>query len=266
MRRPSPWTPNHDLEFALKQPRALALILALLTLPAWSHAEGPDSGFFFGLGGNLQWVPGSGTWDQHEFDIRSPMSPDEGGAVGFSWTDKALLGIKPMAGYRLSPHLALQVNLGLNIPKTSQQSYAATDAMNVYEQGMTMEWNQRNLEILGIYQPDAELDYYFFGGIELTRVDMNVLLFEGVEFEDYAGNPTSFSDFQNQSDHITALGFILGGGVEFPSDNRKRVVFASAQYAFTRTGDTFFGTPDFKVDLGGISLTIGVKLYPFQAD
>ena len=40
---------------------------------------------------------------------------------------------------------------------------------------------------------------------------------------------------------------ILGGGVEFPSDNRKRVVFASAQYAFTRTGDTFFGTPDFAV-------------------
>ena len=37
----------------------------------------------------------------------------------------------------------------------------------------------------------------------------------------------------------------------------------TAQYSFAKTGDTFFGTPDFDVNVGGLSFLVGLKWFPF---
>ncbi len=238
-------------------------ILAGAGLASNAQAESEQTGFFLGGAGGFQWFSGSGTWNGFDFEIDQPLSGEDGSPIGLSWDNRALLGIKPMAGYRFNRSFAVQVGYNLNIPKSSQQTYSETDGIVTYEQGMTVEWTQRNVEVLGIYYPDAELGYYFFGGLDLARAETKITLFENADYIDNVGDSISAGDFEVLSDHITATGFILGAGVEFASDSNKRVAFASVQYSRSMTDGAFFGTDDFKVDMGGISLVAGIKWYPF---
>lgn len=228
------------------------------------RAGGPDSGLFFGGSVNLQWVPGTGTWAGAEFKIDEPLSDGVGQPVGLAWSEHLLLGLKPVVGWKLNEQWALQATYGLNIPKSSSQTYSESNGSVYYDQGLTVEWKQRNLEIVGVYYPDADLDYYLFGGVDLTRIRADVHLFEGIQYEDYIGEMVYDGLYQEETDDITATGFLFGGGVELTSDSKRRVVYFSAQYNLTRTAGTFFGSEDFKVDVGGISFQAGLKLFPFH--
>ncbi len=238
------------------------VLIAVLTVTS-AVAGGPESGFYFGGGGNAQWVSGNGTWGTYDFDISQPLSSDSGAALGFAWTDKVLLGVKPIIGYKLNSSLALQVGYSLNITKPSRQSVSSTNGLVFYEQGISYEWKQNNLEILGLFYPNSDLEYYFFGGVELVEVNTDITLYENVEYEDGFGGVIGNGDFQVQSDKIRATGFVLGAGVEFTSDNNQRAAYVSIQYSRSVTDDTFFGSEAFKVDLGGISFNGGIKWYLF---
>ncbi len=238
--------------------------LALTVTTAVSWADGPDSGFFIGGGGNLLWTSGSGTWSIYDFEVTQPLSTEEGGPVGLAWTDKMQLGVKPMVGYKINDSWALQVAYGLSIPKSSQQIYSETNGLVYYEQGLNIEWKQRDLELVGIFYPDTDLAYYFFGGVDVTFVDTKITLFENAEYPDESGNTIISGDYQIETDDILATGFILGAGLEFAADDRNTVVYLSAQYCRSMTDDAYFSTEDFKVDVGGISFMVGVKWYPFD--
>ncbi len=230
---------------------------------AW--AGGPESGFFIGGGGFIQWIKGTGTWGEYDFQIDTPLSVEEGAPVGFAWNDKVLLGFKPMVGYRLNRQMELQVGYGLNITKSSQQSDIQYDTYYTYEQGFSLSWQQRSLEIIGVYYPDRDMGYFFYAGFDMTSLKAEFTFFEGVEYEDFNGNLVSEVTSTKESDSIGATGFIFGGGIEFPSDSNW-AVFASAQYSTAKTDDIFFGTEDFKVGVGGLSFMIGVKWFPFNKE
>ena len=126
-------------------------------------------------------------------------------------------------------------------------------------------WQQRSLEILGVFFPDPEQGYFIYGGLDLTNIKAEFTLYEGVEYEDYLGNPISEIAAQKEFDSLSTTGFIVGAGMEFPSDNNL-AVFISAQYSTAKTDDAFFGTEDFKVGVGGIAFMIGVKWFPFNKE
>lgn len=241
----------------------MACMLCLVVVGTAS-AEGPDSGFFFGGGANIQWISGSGTWGDYNFDISSPLST-EGDAVGLAWTDQMLLGVKPVIGYKFNTSFALQFGYGINITKPSRQSNIETNGVVTYEQGLAVEWTQRNFEALGVFYPNSDLNYYFFGGLDFSKVDTEITLFENASYPDDLGGVGSDGLLQVEDDSISALGFIFGAGLEFTSDNRSRTAYISVQYTRSMTDDTFFGTEDFKVDLGGFSLMAGMRWYPFSS-
>ncbi len=253
------------MEVSLKTLGMLVVVLAAVGGAGFAGAESPESGFFIGGGGHIQMIKGTGTWAEYDFKIDNPLSVDEGDAVGFAWTDRVLLGLKPMVGYRLSPQLELQVAYGLNITKSSQQSDNQYDGFTSYEQGFSLAWQQRSVEIVGVYFPDPETRYFFYGGLDMTHIKADFTFYEGVGYEDYFGNPVSEVDSEKIGDSISATGIILGAGIEFPSDGNL-AVFASAQYSTAKTKDIFFGTEDFKVGVGGITLMIGVKWFAFNKE
>jgi len=248
------------------RPRALPICLVLyLSIAAnVAVAGGPDSGLYFGGGPIATWVNGKGTWDVYEFKMDRPLATDGGGPVGLAWTDRVLLGLKPVVGYRFNPSLALQVGYGLNITKSSQQSYGESSGTSYYEQGMKVEWQQRDLEILGVFQSGENLKLALFGGVDLIHVTTDILLYEGVEYQDTIGDLLSSVESQNHTDKLSTAGFIVGAGVEIPSDNEKTEIFVSAQYSSAKTDETFFGTEGFKVDVGGVSFMAGVRWFPFS--
>ena len=241
------------------------VLVAVIGGASFAGAESPESGFFMGGGAHIQWIKGSGTWAEYDFEITNPLSVDSGDPVGFSWTDKVLLGLKPMVGYRLNRQFEMQVAYGLNITKSSQQSDTRYDGFTTYEQGFSLAWEQRSVEILGVYFPSPDQRYFFYGGLDLTHIKTDFTLYEGVGYEDYFGNPVSEVAAEKESDSISATGFIIGAGIEFPSDGNL-AVFASAQYSTAKTDDAFFETEDFKVGVGGIAFMLGVKWFAFQQE
>lgn len=242
---------------------SLCLMLSLSTAAAVAVAGGPDSGLYLGGGPNVTLVNGSGTWDVYDFEITSQLATEGGGAVGLAWNDRIILGLKPVVGYRISPSLALQVGYGLNITKSSQQSYGESSGTVYYEQGMKVDWRQRDLEILGVFRSGENLKLSFFGGLDLVSITTDILLYEGTEYQDSIGDLISVVDSQDHADKLSISGFIVGAGVEIPSDNERTEVFVSAQYSSARTDETFFGTENFKVDVGGVSFMAGVRWFPF---
>ena len=243
---------------------SLCLMLTLSAAAADAVAGGPDSGVYLGGGPIATWVNGTGTWDVYEFEIGRPLATEGAGAVGLAWTDQILLGLKPVVGYRINPALAVQVGYGVNITKSSQQSYGETSGTLYYEQGMKVEWKQRDLEILGVFQSGENLKLALFGGLDLISVTTDILLYEGAEYEDSIGDLISVVDSQNHTDKLSTTGIVVGAGVEIPSDNERTEVFVSAQYLWARTDETFFGTENFKVDMGGVSFMAGVRWFPFS--
>ncbi len=244
---------------------ALLALLATLTLGAApaALAAGPESGFFVGGGAHVLYVPGEGSWDGLEFNIKEPLTGDPDAPVGFFWSDNFLLGVKPMMGYRVNENLAFQATYSVNIPKTTQQSYSESTVNTYYEQGMQAEWRQRSIELVGVFQPSAYSDFFIYGGVDLLRVTMDVTLYEGVETTNLFGDLITAGEVQMYSDHLTTSGWLVGMGLEFPSQSEFSEVYVSAQYSTARSQGAFFGTPDFDVDLGGLSVTVGMRIYPF---
>jgi opacity protein-like surface antigen len=253
------------METNLKSLGLLIVFLIAIGGAATAGAGGPDSGFFIGGGGYVQFIKGTGTWADYDFEIDTPLSEEEGTPIGFAWTDKLLLGIKPMLGYRLNRQLELQVGYGLNITKSSQQSDTQYDTYTTYEQGFSLAWQQRSLEIIGVFYPDSDMGYFFYAGFDMTRVKADFTFYEGIEFDDFNGNPVSEVTSTDESDSISATGIIFGGGIEFASDNN-RAVFVSVQYSTAKTDDIFFGTEDYKVGVGGLAFMLGVKWFPFTKE
>lgn len=240
---------------------ALATMICATTI---SWAGGPESGFFLGGGGYATYVNGTGTWNNVDFEIDSAFpSDDNSGAIGMAWTDLILLGVKPVVGYKFNSNFALQLGYAFNITKSSRQSGVSSDGLVFYEQGLSVEWGQDNFEALAFYYPDSELEYYLFGGLEIIKIETKITLFENAEYQDDSGFVNSNGDFQIFDDQIAATGFIIGAGVEFTSDNDQRAAYVSMQYSRSLTDDSFFETEDFKVDMGGITLNVGVKWYLF---
>ncbi len=243
--------------------RVLMMVWTILFLATDSLA---DTGFFVGGGGLIQMVPGSGTWNDISFKVREPLSTGEDGAVGFFWSDNFLLGVRPLVGYRLSDSLALQATYSLSIPKSSIQSYSESNNTTYYSQSLTVDWSQGTTELLAVYSPAADLKYFVYGGLDLTRVKLDVTLTESAGAGDQFGNEFFNGDFQVISDDIDAMGLVVGAGILVPSFGRHTEGFVSLQYSTAKTGDTLFGTEDFKVTVGGIALQAGVRWFPFASD
>lgn len=240
----------------------LLLTVSSLMAPVIASAESPDSGFFLSGAGSVQIFTGTGTWDGIDFNMQEPLSTDS--PVGFSWTDRLVLGVKPMVGYRLNSRFSVQLGMGLNIAKSSQQTYSELVGYQYYEQGYSAEWQQRMTEALLVMHTESNLNFYGFVGVERADIKMRVTLYEGGESYNGWGDLVSTGESRIEEDNIWALGFLIGGGVEFPSGTDNSAVFMSAQYSVTKTDDTLFGTPDFKVDVGGLTALIGIKWFPFH--
>jgi hypothetical protein len=243
--------------------RVLMMVCTTLFLASASLA---DTGFFVGGGGLIQMVPGSGSWNDVSFKVREPLSTGEDGAVGFFWADNFLLGVRPLIGYRISDSLAFQATYSLSIPKTSIQSYSESNNTTYYSQSLTVDWSQGTTELLAVYSPDADLDYFVYGGLDLTRVSVDVTLTESAGAGDQFGNEFFNGDFQVISDDIDALGLVVGAGILVPSFGRHTEGFLSLQYSTAKTGDTLFGTQNFNVTVGGFALQAGVRWFPFASD
>jgi hypothetical protein len=244
---------------------ALFLTLLLLGVSATTTlASGPENGFFLGGGAHVRWVPATGTWNGQDFDAQEPLGEEEQPTIGFSWTDKFLLGVKPMVGYRVNPYFAFQASYDLNIPKSSQQVSSTSTVDSYYEQGLQLEWRQRSIELVGVFHPGGgHGDFFVFAGVDLMRLTVDATLYEGLESNDIFGNLTSIGEVQNFTDHSTTTGLIIGAGLDFPSSSELTEVFIHAQYSTARTRGAFFGTEDFEVDVGGVTVTVGMRLYPF---
>ena len=238
------------------------LTIFVLMLGSAAQAESPDSGFYIGGGGFLTWVDGTGTWSGTDFSIDQPLD-NTAETLGFNWTDRLILGIKPLVGWRISPGFALQAGYALNIAKSSNQSVADTDLGSTYEAGFTSEWGQRNLEIFAVIHPNPDLGYFLFGGVEMVSVDMSITFYEGITYVDNMGNTISDYEYEKFEDDTSGLGAVIGAGWEF-SSNRTTSAFVTAQYSFAKTSDSFFDTDDFDVKVGGLSFLLGVKWHPFN--
>lgn len=246
--------------------KTTSLLMIWMTLLLGHAAARAETGFFLGGSGQIQMVPGQGTWAGTEFKIKEPLSSGEDAAVGFSWNDNFVLGVKPLVGYRLGDRWAFQATYGLNIPKTSQQTYSESNSTTYYSQSLSVDWSQRSLEILGVYYPDGDLQYFLYGGVDLVRIKADVSLYESVGAGDQFGNEFFSGELQMVSDDIDAMGLIVGAGVLVPAFGQHSEGFLSAQYSTAKTDDAFFGTEDFKVTVGGFTLQFGVKWYPFAGD
>ena len=241
----------------------LLLVLAASLLATGACGGGPDSGFFIGGGAHVLYVPGTGSWDDMDFDIQESLSDEPGSTIGFFWADNFLLGVKPLVGYRVNPNLAFQASYGFNIPKSTQQVYSESTVNAYYEQGMQVDWAQHSMELVGVFQPLEQGDFFVFAGVDLCRVNMDVTLFEGVETDNLFGDVITDSQIQKFKDHLSAVGLVFGLGLEFPTQSEFVEYYLSARYSTTRSQGAFFGTPDFEVDVGGLAVTVGMRLYPF---
>ncbi|PID79954.1 hypothetical protein CSB20_08635, partial [bacterium DOLZORAL124_64_63] len=85
----------------------------------------------------------------------------------------------------------------------------------------------------------------------------------GSEYHDPFGNTLFEGDSEIHTDKISALGFIIGVGFEFPTGGNNRVIYVAAQYEAATTHDTFHGTEDFHVNVGGFTAMLGIKYFPF---
>jgi len=225
--------------------------------------HGPRTGFYVGAACDVRWITGSGTWSTYDFDVDQYLSVDGGGPVGLAWRDHFLLGLQPSLGYRLSRAFALQAGLAVHIPKSSKQSTYESTTNYYYEQGMTIDWHQRVIEVLAIWRPDEDGRFYLQAGVEWHAVTVDVLLWEGVQINDDLGTLVGLEDYRDQSSKTDAAGFVVGGGMEWVSESGRREVFVAAQYSTARTDGALFGTEDFKVDIGGISATAGLRFHLF---
>ncbi len=207
---------------------AIVLSAIVLLVPADAMADRPDSGFYLGAAVHTQYMEGKGTWDDIAFRINYPLST-EGGALGFNWPEKLLLGGTPALGYQLSETLSFQLSAPLNFSKASNEKYTITNGGIIYQQG----------------------------------VKHKITLFEGSEYHDPFGNTLFEGDSEIHTDKISALGFIIGVGFEFPTGGNNRVIYVAAQYEAATTHDTFHGTEDFHVNVGGFTAMLGIKYFPF---
>ena len=243
--------------------RTLILGAALLAAAA-PAAAGPLDDLYLGGAVQLQRVDGTGTWGPYGFDAALPLPTEDATSFGFAWTDRILLGLKPTLGWAANDRFALQVDYGLNIPKQSSQTYVEADLYTYYEQGIVVEWAQRNLELVGLWRPDPEGRTYLFAGWDLTRIAADITLYEGAEWGDVTGDTATAFESDQVDDTITAHGLIVGAGLAFRSEDERREVTVALQYSTARTGDDFFATEDFDVAVGGFTLMIGLRWYPFR--
>ena len=130
-----------------------------------------------------------------------------------------------------------------------------------YEQRMNVDWSQRGIELIGLYHPSEDWNFYFFGGVDLVSIKSTVTLSEGVEYEDRDELWVTEFVSDGVSSEITAVGLILGAGVEIPSGNGNTATVVSLQFSSATTDDAFFGTDDFKVNVGGYSGLVAFKWY-----
>lgn len=240
-----------------------AILMLCIFIPA-TTAAGPASGFFVGGGVQLQQVNGTGTWGPYDFAMDYPLPTEGSQAIGMAWSDNILLGLKPMLGYRLGQRISVQVGYTANASKTSQQTWSEATSSAYYEQGMIVEWQQRSLELVGLFHPQGDHGFYLFGGWDLTRIDADISIYEGAEWEDGFGDSNTAFESETVADDITASGLILGGGYTFPSGDGSRAAFVSVQYSTARTKGRFFETNDFNVDMGGVALMVGLRWFPFR--
>ena len=244
--------------------KTFLLWLAILFVAAPALGQDSRSPFYAGAGGGVQFIEGTGTWAGQDFAVDGTLASEVDAPVGFAWTDKAVVGVKPFVGYRISPLLALQIGYALNVSKSSTEAYALTDGIVTYEQGYTAEWTQRGWEFLAVLHPDEDLGYYLFAGWESVRVQMDVLLFETAGATGSDGISDSAAISQSEADRIGAQGAVFGAGFDFAPDNDRATFFLNGRYSTARTDGELFGTPDFKVKVGGFAIMAGVKWYPFS--
>lgn len=244
------------------KPQRLILPLLLLLAAGAARADRPDSGFFLGGAARVSYMEGTGTWNGVNFAIDAPLS-DEGNALGFAWDEKLLLGASPSFGYYLNESLSLQCTIGWNFPKSSSQTFTETNGGIIYQQGFTSEWTQRSAELVMAFHSTSDLAYFLYGGASLVRVDHKITLFEGSEFTDPFGNTIFQGESSIYEDDFSTLGFLFGVGFEFPTQGNNRVIFVSAQYEASRNNGPFHGTEDFNVDVGGFTMMLGIKWFPF---
>jgi hypothetical protein len=255
------WRTKGHLEARLKTYLSILILVVAAGGAVVAAAGNAESGFFLGAGVNILTMDGTGEWSGFDFSIDAPLNTSEGGAVGLNWSDKLLFGAKPMVGYRFSPDFALQADLSYFAPKTNSQTFTVSDQGYTYTQRMDMEWNQRNFALIGLIHPMAEKSIFLFGGVEFVSIEANVTFSEGLDFEWWDGEWDTASDAQSTSTDIDAVGYLLGGGLETPPGDKNVSTFVYVQYSTAITDDSFFGTRDFKVKVGGFSAAIGFKWY-----
>lgn len=235
-------------------------------------ADRPDTGFFIGGAARVGLIDGTGTWQYTDrdgvdwpinFSLDAPMS-EGGNAMGFNWEEKILIGMTPSIGYYLNETLSLQLRLGWNFPKSSSQSYTETNGQSViHREGFNAEWKQRSTQLVMGFHRASDFAYYLYGGISLVQVDHKITIYEGNEYN-FGFDFTHFDgSSQVFNDDFNTLGILLGIGFEFPTPGDNRVIFASAQYESARTDETFHGTDDFRVEIGGFSALLGIKWFPW---
>ncbi len=247
----------------MKFPISLMVLIAITGSAAAGFAGGPDAGFFAGVAGSAQWISGKGTWDTSDFNVDQPLTNEDGVTVGLMWPNHMIIGAKPVFGYKINPGFALQFGYTLNIPKSSSESYSGYSGNVTYEQGYSAEWAQSSFDLVGLYYPDEDLGYYFYGGVELVRAEVKITLFESAQGTDQMGDLFTNSDNDLHADHTSTAGFVVGAGWEIPAESNKRVTFITLQYSHSVTNDNLFGTEDFKVNVGGISFMAGIKWFHF---
>lgn len=218
-----------------------------------------ESGLFVGVGVNILSMDGTGSWADKDFSLDAPLSTESGQLIGLNWSDKLMFGAKPVAGYRFNPSLALQANYSYFVPKTASQSYTVTTQNYVYRQSMDLEWSQQGVELLALVHPMEQKNIFLLGGVEFVGIEAKVTFSEGVEYDQGDGILGNASDSQSTSDKISAFGYVVGGGLESPPGDSNFSTFILVQYSTAVTKDSFFGTEDFRVKVGGFSVMLGAK-------
>ncbi len=246
----------------LKSLRFFLPIILLLTATS-SLADRPDSGLFLGAATRIQYMTGTGSWDGLSFAIDEPPRND-GSTSGFGWEEKLLLGGAPSLGYYINETLSLQCTFGLNFTKAASQSVTEVTDLYVERSGYNSEWTQRSLELVMSFHSSSDLAYFLFGGTSLIQVKQKNTTFGGREFTDPFGGTYFEGHTDISTDDFSTLGFLFGAGFEFPTGGNNRIFYVAAQYEVATSNTNFHGTPDFRVDVGGVTVMLGLKWFPFQ--
>lgn len=244
-------------------------LLALLLIAPSVRADEAHRGLYLSGSGHLLLLEGKGTWDGRDFDPTATMSDDEGTALGLNWAERLLIGVAPGLGYRFSDRFALQAHYAYFFPRRSSQAYSTTEGGGTYRQGLDWEWRQASIEAIALYYPaysDAnDWNLFVFGGAQRLMIDVDAVTSESLTallgYDEY----DTVSDYQLFSSGIDAWGGVIGAGVEIPAESMNVSTSLRLQYAYTPVDQTFFGTPDFEVPLGGFSFWGGLNWY-FDAE